>query len=501
MAAAMMLGGAGQVMADDTYIVTSTSGDISDGYTVESVYGLTITYHGSWSYSTDRISSGNAKPSTNTNSSLSHNVPTGGDYIEIVPSVTGNIIIDAYFFKGNESRMVNAENGHIKWSYSSGSNGESVQNIGTLIAGNTYRLYKNSGSYSFHLKSITFTPADNKVTSYTIGYDEIIGAGNTVNDIAGITMTFGSDTEAVWTENTTYDGWGLEDNCPVTLTDGIPTAGTFVKVEPSVSGMLTVQWYHRNGGKGKLNLTDGSSTETISPSSGSGTKTATFSTILSTSKTYYLYISGYTGSIKIGFVGFTYKTAENITAVDDLGYTFSSTLPLDFTGTGVEAYTAAYNSTTQKVELTQVYKVPANTGLFIKGMADDIPVLTGDADVIGTNNLVAVSAETTVAATDGDNTNYVLALADKDDTSKGVLFLKAADTAVGAGKAYLQIPTDDAPEAPQLMLSFDDVIATGINTVHGAGLKVNGYYDLQGRKVMNPKKGLYIVNGKKVVIK
>ena len=191
---------------------------------------------------------------------------------------------------------------------------------------------------------------------------------------------------------------------------------------------------------------------------------------------------------------------QTITAVDDLGYTFSSTLPLDFTGTGVEAYTAAYNSTTQKVELTRVYKVPANTGLFIKGTADDIPVLTGDADVIGTNNLVAVSAETTVAATDGDNTNYVLALADKNDESQGVVFLKAADTTVGAGKAYLQIPTASAP-APQLMLSFGDVIATGINMVQGDGFKVNGYYDLQGRKVMNPKKGLYIVNGKKVVIK
>ena len=191
---------------------------------------------------------------------------------------------------------------------------------------------------------------------------------------------------------------------------------------------------------------------------------------------------------------------QTITAVDNLGYTFSSTLPLDFTGTTVEAYTAAYNSTTQKVELTRVYKVPANTGLFIKGTADDIPVLTGDADTKGTNNLVAVSAATTVETTSGENTNYVLALVDKDDTSKGVQFLKANGASVGAGKAYLQIPTASAP-APQLMLSFGDVIATGINTVHGAGLKVNGYYDLQGRKVMNPTKGLYIVNGKKVVIK
>lgn len=42
---------------------------------------------------------------------------------------------------------------------------------------------------------------------------------------------------------------------------------------------------------------------------------------------------------------------------------------------------------------------------------------------------------------------------------------------------------------------------TGINTVHGLGIKANGTYDLQGRKIENPKKGLYINNGKKVVVK
>ena len=29
----------------------------------------------------------------------------------------------------------------------------------------------------------------------------------------------------------------------------------------------------------------------------------------------------------------------------------------------------------------------------------------------------------------------------------------------------------------------------------------NEYFDLQGRKVAQPQKGLYIVNGKKVIIK
>ena len=65
------------------------------------------------------------------------------------------------------------------------------------------------------------------------------------------------------------------------------------------------------------------------------------------------------------------------------------------------------------------------------------------------------------------------------------------------GKAYLHL--DAAPSAPVLSIDFGDV--TGINEVQGSGFKANGYYDLQGRKVAQPNKGLYIVNGKKVVIK
>ena len=48
-----------------------------------------------------------------------------------------------------------------------------------------------------------------------------------------------------------------------------------------------------------------------------------------------------------------------------------------------------------------------------------------------------------------------------------------------------------------------DVVAdeTGIEDVKGDGVNVEAIYDLQGRKVENPSKGLYIINGKKVYVK
>ena len=55
--------------------------------------------------------------------------------------------------------------------------------------------------------------------------------------------------------------------------------------------------------------------------------------------------------------------------------------------------------------------------------------------------------------------------------------------------------------AHELNVSFGDGETTGINAVKSDGFMMNGYYDLQGRKVAQPTKGLYIVNGKKVVIK
>ena len=50
-------------------------------------------------------------------------------------------------------------------------------------------------------------------------------------------------------------------------------------------------------------------------------------------------------------------------------------------------------------------------------------------------------------------------------------------------------------------INMVDDEATGIDTVHGANGNAEGTYDLQGRKIENPKKGLYINNGKKVVVK
>ena len=96
--------------------------------------------------------------------------------------------------------------------------------------------------------------------------------------------------------------------------------------------------------------------------------------------------------------------------------------------------------------------------------------------------------------TDGDGcTNYIL----NNLPSKGVGFYKANNQPVGAGKAYLQVEGTLSKD----FIGFADGVATGIETIDNGWAVDNEIYDLQGRKVMNPTKGIFIQNGRKVVIK
>ena len=79
---------------------------------------------------------------------------------------------------------------------------------------------------------------------------------------------------------------------------------------------------------------------------------------------------------------------------------------------------------------------------------------------------------------------------------EGQFELVTTATTLNAFQAYIKAP---GATATPLTIAF---ITSGIDMVHGGG--VDGapvYYDLQGRRVLYPKKGLYILNGNKVIIK
>ena len=176
--------------------------------------------------------------------------------------------------------------------------------------------------------------------------------------------------------------------------------------------------------------------------------------------------------------------------IGSAGYaTFGYPVALDLTD--IEAYTAAVSG--DKVVLTSVKgkKIPANTGIILEGSGDvTIPLTTEATDNITGNELLVSDGTVT-----SEGTIYVLANKDK-----GVGFYKlTSGQKVLAGKAYLEVTGSPS----RSFIGFGDD-TTGITMVQGEGFMVNGsdnYYDLQGRRVAQPTKGLYIVNGKKVIIK
>ncbi len=72
---------------------------------------------------------------------------------------------------------------------------------------------------------------------------------------------------------------------------------------------------------------------------------------------------------------------------------------------------------------------------------------------------------------------------------------------VGKYKGYITLDGLSASAPGINFIPFFDNELSGINTIEASESKTNGYFNLNGQRVAQPTKGLYIVNGKKVVLK
>ena len=192
----------------------------------------------------------------------------------------------------------------------------------------------------------------------------------------------------------------------------------------------------------------------------------------------------------------TYSTIESIDVkVSSAGY---ATLFYDKDLTipaGVEAYYGKMNGAGDAFEMTQITsgKIPANTGVILKAAAGTYKFLTtsgAEAIAAADNDLTGVTTATAVAA----NSVYTLG-----QNGEGVVGMRVySGTSIRAYSAYI---TGASPAREFVELDIDGY-ATGIKKIDDVRSKKDDvYYDLQGRRVLYPTKGLYIVNGKKVIVK
>jgi hypothetical protein len=201
----------------------------------------------------------------------------------------------------------------------------------------------------------------------------------------------------------------------------------------------------------------------------------------------------------------TYTTSYDAVAVtigDDGIATFSSSKHLDFAGTGVTPYYASA-VTTGTVTLTSTTTTWSWQGYILKGSANTYTVpVTAEANAFypSTNYLKQQVNEGTVAASTGSTFHYIFAKKTDDDASIGFYKL-TADHTLGAKKAYLETKTDITPTSgARAALIFDDDTTNGIIDINHT-MNDGIYYNMNGMRIERPAKGLYIWNGKKIIIK
>lgn len=178
--------------------------------------------------------------------------------------------------------------------------------------------------------------------------------------------------------------------------------------------------------------------------------------------------------------------------------TFTSAYNLDFSSVeGLTAYTAKYNEANDAVALTPVKKVAAHTGLILKGEAGQtytVSILASDADGLD-------------AVTDNQLVDCVDALwstgRDNDYFLSDGKFVKSTNNGWALpGKSYLYINGGRANKSESPLRVYVDNTATAIDGItNNPVVKDEAYYNLQGVKVQRPQHGVFIHNGKKVVLK
>ncbi len=217
--------------------------------------------------------------------------------------------------------------------------------------------------------------------------------------------------------------------------------------------------------------------------------------------------TGATQTVKIGSIG---KAS------------FAAPVDLDFTNvSGLKAFTATgYDKSTKTIWLTRVMKVQKGEGVLLKGDPNSYEIPSAAVQSSYENMFVGNTSGNEIqvleTSEDGSQTNYYL----KGDGSfvsvNGYVNIKN-------NKCYLVLPTsmvtttastrgvatDYIFEEPEVIkqpilirsLDSDGNGTTGVKEVKSGEVKSEKWFNLQGQRVMNPSKGFYIKNGRKVVIK
>ena len=183
-----------------------------------------------------------------------------------------------------------------------------------------------------------------------------------------------------------------------------------------------------------------------------------------------------------------------------------------------------YNATVSggKMTLTQRndYLVAKEEGVLLKTNGEYVNAKANKTNELAKassyeNHLVATPAEATTVTAETGCKLYRLTY-NKTEKKEGLGFYLGVDDGKSLkatpGKAYLKVSEDEAKDPSSAAFARSFVFGggsetTGIDgiTIMGTDVQrhgtIEGIFDLQGRKIVNPTKGIYIKNNKKVIIR
>ncbi|MBP3789971.1 MAG: hypothetical protein J6I52_10185 [Prevotella sp.] len=364
--------------------------------------------------------------------------------------------------------------------------------------------YLLTNNYNFGLKSTypsSIISANNKAGAVN-GFN----ASNKTRYFIGVQNT----TPAAMFDNITLGfarwGWiGYEDNSNTFgiqfVAENVGSTTSTIKFSNAIAGQVAVLNYtvgnnSDNDGKGTNWSARVMQADVMTASSSDITFTVHDRGVLETTGKGYVYTSlqVYT-PVSLATQSVTVNSGINMG-------TLVAPYPLDFSDNeGIKAYTATGLSGSA-VRFTRINKVPANTPVLIYkdgGATSDISFVNAEeTDTPDASNMLKAGTGAAVATTPAEGTtNYILS---KSRTEEVYGFFYANGAEVPATKAYLQVKVTDSASS-RLSVIFDDQETTGIGHVESKTTKDATIYNLNGQRVNAPAKGLYIVNGKKIIIK
>ncbi|MBQ7415003.1 MAG: chitobiase/beta-hexosaminidase C-terminal domain-containing protein [Prevotella sp.] len=352
-----------------------------------------------------------------------------------------------------------------------------------------------SATTTIYAKATKTGLADSEVTSKTYTKVESIDVFDATGENTTFVLTKANITAAKNAfVNVTTENWNTGKTYGDYSGDFYNMSSEDRQLSIKVTGAKSFEVFVQNTNSGRsYDVTVGSATTNV-PHPATGIASSGVFAIADPSAETTITLGGTGSSVYPVYIVFNPAVDAEITSA---GYaTFSSDKAVDFSGaSGVTVYAAKVNDTKTAVDLIEVKskQVPANTAVVLKGAA-------------GTYSASAIASAATISGN-----QLQIAAATMDGSAGNIFVLNEVGGVVGfyklsasgsllAGKGYLEV--DGVGEGRSMFEIDIDGISTGISKMEDVRSKKDDvYYDLQGRRVLNPTKGLYIVNGKKVIVK